>query len=214
MHLTTLSFDTKQLRANVNNILDSISHTFRFMVVQLIPSRNGNQCFASEMSLFCRIHKSKICSFQYWQENGQLNLDSCSAVLNAPGWNLFKTPRICKPLPTSKQMAYGAQCAHTRLRMHFQMITRHNTRTQTTTTSSTWLNEQCKWGTTKRPGLCQTLWENCHLCSPAVCALILQSASTSAVQKHTLAWNCYKANCSLSVWDFVWPCCVCVCMCT
>lgn len=63
----------------------------------------------------------------------------------------------------------------------------------------------------KRPGLCQTLWENCHLCSPAVCALILQSASTSAVQKHTVAWNCYKANCSLSIWDFVWPCCVGVC---
>lgn len=50
----------------------------------------------------------------------------------------------------------------------------------------------------KRHRLCQNLWENCHLCSPAVCALILQSASTSAVQKHTLAWNCYKANCSLS----------------
>lgn len=85
-----------------------------------------------------------------------------------------------------------------------------HTRPQSTTSSpnaAKW-TEQCKWGTTQRPGLCQTLWENCHLCSPAVCALILQSASTSAVQKHTLAWNCYKAKRSLSVWDFVWPRCV------
>ena len=38
-----------------------------------------------------------------------------------------------------------------------------------------------------------------------------KSAATSAVQKHTLAWNCYKAHCSLSAWDFVWPRCVRVC---
>lgn len=153
-----------------------------------------------------------ICSFQYQQENGQLNLDS--AVLNAQGWNLFfffKSLWIHKRLPRSELVAYGVACAHTGWRMYFQKISRHHTRMQTTTTSSTWLNEPCKWGTTKRPGLCQTLWENCHLCSPAACALILQSASTSAVQKHTLACNCYKANCSLSVWDSVWPCCVQAC---
>lgn len=128
---------------------------------------------------------------------------------------LFLKPSVLKPLPTNKQSAYGGQCAHAGSRMYFQMIIRCSTKTQTTTTTTFWLNEQCKWGTTKRHGLCQNLWENCHLCSPAVCALILQSASTSAVQKHTLAWNCYKANCSLSETLFGHAVCLCVheCVC-
>lgn len=52
--------------------------------------------------------------------------------------------------------------------------------------------------------LCQNLWEHRHLCSPAACALILQSASASAVQTHTHtpAWNCYKAHCLLSQTGF------------
>lgn len=53
-----------------------------------------------------------MCSFQYQQENEQLNLDSCSAVLNAPGWNLkcWASTSLC--LQANKwHMAYNV---HTR----------------------------------------------------------------------------------------------------
>lgn len=99
--------------------------------------------------------------------------------------------------PTSSHME--TQRENISVRMYFETISSRNKPAQTTSTSSARLNEPQN----TKARLCQTLWENCHLCSPAVCALILLSASTSAVQKHTLAWNCYKASCSLSVWDFV-----------
>lgn len=149
------------------------------MVVQLIPSRNGKPVPAAEISPFCRFHKSKMCSFQYRQENGQLNLNSSSAVLNAPGWNLFKTLWIHR-----KRMAYGVQCAHTGSRMHFQMITQDNTQTQTTATSSTWLNEQCKWGSTQRAravpdpmGELPSL-QSCSLCTDPSVSIHICSSKT------------------------------------
>lgn len=66
------------------------------------------------------------------------------------------------------------------------------------------LNEQCKWGWTQRAALCQTLWDNCHRCSPAACTLI----DPHLCFKHTdaEAGGCYKANSSLS--DFARPCCL------
>lgn len=160
---------------------------------------------ATEINIVCRIHKSMICSFQCWQANGQLNsvLKLSAKLRSLPGkwhmvYNVAAQARGC----TFKRSSDAAQSQTT-------------TSTTGTTSFSTWLNERCKRGTTKRHRLCQNRWEYCRLCSPTV-ILILQSASTSAVLKHTLAWSCYKANCSLSQTRLdhaVLPACECIFVC-
>ena len=143
----------------------------------------GKPALATKISLFCRIHKSKICSFRCRREKWTTQF---RFFLFAPGLNLFRkktTNKPCSWMPAFKQTngIWRAMCTHKARGCTFKWSPRRTTHagTQATaTTSSTWLNEQCKWGYNRKgPGLCQTLWEDCHLCSPAVFALILQVSS-------------------------------------
>lgn len=177
MHLTPTSFNHKKNKikncTNVNIILDSVANYLYFIVVQLIPSRKkafpaefmNLRCFASYAAEEKTDNSFKICTPRLCMTKGTLSAPLCPY----------------KPLPKSKNTWHMAfKCASS---MHFQMTTptphrppppQHGKMNR--------VNEVQHKGP-----VCATLWENRHRCGPAVCALILQSASTSAVQKHTLA---------------------------
>lgn len=88
-----------------------LSHVFHFMMVQLIPSRNGELVRAAEIRPFCGIHKSKMFGFSMEIKKEKKTATSFSFFL----WrlqthrmnSLFCTRSAREPLPTCEQTTHG-----------------------------------------------------------------------------------------------------------